>query len=186
MKNDDLYYERFCEDGDEDGLVEIIKTHNDGLILYLYSIVGNISIAEDLAEDTFVHLGINRPKNKRKASFKTWLYTIARNKAIDFLRKSGEKEEVSLTQIGDICKGNDTVEAVYFCDERKKALYQNIAKLSADYRNVLWLYYFEGFKCVEIAVLLKKNTHSIETLLYRARKALKEKLEMEGYNYEEL
>ncbi len=186
MEKDNLNYKRFCEDGDEQGLVEIIKAHNNGLILYLNSIVGNISIAEELAEDTFVHLVIKKPKNKQKASFKTWLYTIARNKAIDYLRKVKKKDELPLSEIEDICAGNDTVEAAYFGDERKRIIYQNLTKLPADYRNVIWLYYFEGFKCDEVAILFGKNTHAVETLLHRARNALKKELEKEGYIHEEL
>ena len=62
----------------------------------------------------------------------------------------------------------------------------NLAKLSSEYKNVLWLYYFEGFKCVEIAVLLKKSVHTVEMLLHRARKALKTELMKEGFIYEEL
>ncbi|MBR6693786.1 MAG: RNA polymerase sigma factor [Clostridia bacterium] len=186
MGNDNLNYLRFCEYDDEQGLAEIIKAHNDGLILFIYSIVGNISVAEDIAEDTFVHLGVKKPKNKQKASFKTWLYTIARNKSIDYLRKQGRKNEISISEIGDICSGNDTVEAAYFGDERKRMIYMNLAKISSQYRNVLWLYYFEGFKCVEIAVLLKKSVHTVEMLLHRARKALKTELMKEGFIYEEL
>ena len=57
MDNGASSYRRFRNDGDESGLVEIIRDYKDGLILYLNSFVGNIQIAEELAEDTFVLLG---------------------------------------------------------------------------------------------------------------------------------
>lgn len=64
-------YRRFRDDGDESGLVEIIRDYKDGLIFYLNSFVGNIYTAEELAEDTFVLLGTKKPKDKGKGSFKT-------------------------------------------------------------------------------------------------------------------
>ena len=83
MDNGACSYRRFRDDGDESGLVEIIRDYKDGLIFYLNSFVGNIHIAEELAEDTFVFLGTKKPRDKGKGSFKTWLYTIGRNVAID-------------------------------------------------------------------------------------------------------
>ena len=55
MDNGASSYRRFLE-GDDDGIVEIIKDHKDGLMLYLNSFVQNIHLAEDLTEDTFVKL----------------------------------------------------------------------------------------------------------------------------------
>ena len=60
MDNGASSYRRFRDDGDESGLVEIIRDYKDGLILYLNSFVGNIHTAEELAEDTFVLLGIKK------------------------------------------------------------------------------------------------------------------------------
>ena len=64
MDNGASSYRRFCNEGDDSGLVEIIVNYRDGLILYLNSFVGNIHIAEELAEDTFVLLGTKKPKDK--------------------------------------------------------------------------------------------------------------------------
>ena len=96
MDNGASSYRRFREDGDEGGLVEIIRDYKDGLILYLNSFVGNIHTAEELAEDTFVLLGIKKPKDKGKGSFKTWLYTIGRNVAIDYLRRNSKRSNISI------------------------------------------------------------------------------------------
>lgn len=56
-------YRRFCIQGDESGLVEIIRDYKDGLIFYLNTFVCNIHTAEDLAEDTFVLLFTKKPKD---------------------------------------------------------------------------------------------------------------------------
>ena len=87
MDNGASSYRRFLE-GDDNGIVEIIRDYKDGLILYLNKFVKNFSVAEDLAQDVFVKLAINKPKFREESSFKTWIYKIATNKALDFIKKN--------------------------------------------------------------------------------------------------
>ncbi len=86
MENGASSYRRFL-DGDDSGFVEIVRDYKDGLILYLSSFTGDIYLAEELAEDTFVKLGIKKPRFSGRSSFRTWLYAIGRNAAIDRLRR---------------------------------------------------------------------------------------------------
>lgn len=174
-------YRRFL-DGDETGLFEIITEYRDGLMLYLNGFTGNIHSAEELAEDTFVKLGIKRPKDHGKASFKTWLYTIGRNLAIDYLRKKPRDSGLIAAEIPD----DYDLEREAIEDERKRLLHKTLGKLNENYRDVLYLSYFEGFKNAQIAVIMKKNTRQIENLLYQAKLALKKELDKEGFIYEEL
>ena len=117
MDNGASSYRRFRDNGDESGLVEIIRDYKDGLILYLASIVGNIRTAEELAEDTFVLLGTKKPRDKGKGSFRTWLYTIGRNVAIDHIRKYRKHSEVSIDDI-ELVSEEESVEAAYIRQEQ--------------------------------------------------------------------
>ena len=83
MDNGASSYRRFLA-GDETGIVEIIRLYRDGLILYINSFTQNTAEAEDIAEDVFLKLIMKKPKYNGKASFKTWLYTIAGNLARDY------------------------------------------------------------------------------------------------------
>ncbi len=186
MDNGASSYRRFIDAGDESGLEEIIRDYKDGLILYLNSFVGNIKTAEELCEDTFVLLGTKKPKDKQKSSFKTWLYTIGRNLAIDYLRKISRKKEVSVEDISFLESEEESLEEAYIREERKITLHRALNKLKPEYRQILWLVYFEDFSLKEASVLMKKSYHNTETLVYRARKALKAQLETEGFIYEEL
>ncbi len=177
---------RFREDGDETGLVEIIRDYKDGLIFYLNSFVGNIHTAEELAEDTFVLIGIKKPKDKGKSSIKTWLYTIPRNVAIDYLRRNSKQSNISMEDFPELIIEEYNLELAYIKEERKIILHRALGKLKSEYRQVLWLVYFEDFSAKQVAAIMKKSVHSIETLVYRARKSLKSQLEMEGFVYEEL
>ena len=60
-----ISYNRFLN-GDNVGLEEIIRTYRNGQIFYLYSIVGSLPQAEELAEDTFVLLCVKKPRDKQK------------------------------------------------------------------------------------------------------------------------
>ena len=185
MDNGASSYRRFREAGDDSGLIEIIKEYRDGLIFYINSIVGNLHTAEDLAEDTFVLLGTKKPRDKGKSSFKTWLYTIGRNLALNYLKKNSKTREISLDDCAEIGIDED-IEQLYIKKESKITLHKCIKKMNLHYRQVLWLVYFEDFSLKQVAAVMKISVHNAETLVYRARKSLKTQLETEGFVYEEL
>ena len=186
MDNGASSYRRFRDNGDQSGLVEIIRDYKDGLILYLTSIVGNIRTAEELAEDTFVLIGTKKPKDKGKGSFKTWLYTIGRNVAIDHLRKRSRHMEISIDDSAELVSDEDEIETAYIKKEQQIMVHKAMRKLSPEYQQVLWLVYFEELSNKEAAEIMKKSVRSVESLLYRARKSLRSQLEMEGFDYEKL
>ena len=186
MDNGASSYRRFRENGDENGFIEIVRDYKDGLIFYLNSIVRNIHIAEELAEDTFVMLGTKKPVYKVKASFKTWLYTIGRNIALNYLKKNSKYTEVSFDDIANLESDENNLEETYIKYEEKIIIHRALRKLKPEYQQVLWLIYFEELSNKETAGIMKKSVHNIETLAYRARKSLKSQLEMEGFDYEKL
>lgn len=72
--------------GDNTGIVELIRDYKDGLMLYLNGYVENIFVAEELMEDVFFKLVTKRPRFSGKSKFKTWLYAIGHHAAMDYLR----------------------------------------------------------------------------------------------------
>ena len=185
MDNGASSYRRFREEGDESGLAEIIRDYRDGLIFYLNGFVNDIHAAEELAEDTFVLLGTKKPRDKGTGSFKTWLYTIGRNVAINYLRRRSRRSTVSLEEY-PILVDEANLEAEFLKEERKITVHRAMKKLKPEYHQVLWLVYFENFSGKEVASVMKRSVHSVETLVYRARLSLKSQLEKEGFVYEEL
>ncbi len=184
MDNGASSYRRFLN-GDDNGFVEIVRDYKDGLIFYLDSIVRNLSVAEELAEDTFVKLGIKKPHFRDNSAFKTWLYAIGRNIALDYLRAQSKHNTVSIDDCGEI-SDESKLEASYLAEERKIFIHQAMNRLKEEYRQVLWLFYFEGLSNKEISKIMRKSVHSIETLTYRARQSLKAELIKEGFDYEDL
>jgi len=64
-------------------------------------------------------------------------------------------------------------------------VHQALHRLKLEYRQVLYLIYFEEFTNAEAALIMKKSSRQVETLLYNAKKALKSELERSGFDYEE-
>lgn len=175
-------YQRFLN-GDMEGLTQIVGAYREGLILYLHTYVRDVYLAEDLTEETFVKLILKKPRLKNNAAFKTWLYTIAGNVARDHLR-SRKFPEISLEECPNLTDRQE-LEHAYIQQEKKRLVRGAMENLKPEYRQVLWLVYFEGFSNKEAARVLRKTVHNTEVLVSRARKALKGKLLEEGYCYEE-
>lgn len=184
MDNGAGSYRRFL-DGDDNGFIEIIKDYKDGLILYINNFTENIYTSEDLAEDTFVKIITKKPRFSGKSSFKTWLYAIGRNVALDYLRRN-KVQVVSSEETAEIKEETESLEAQYIKKENARELRKALDKLSPQYKQVLWLVYFENFSNRETAVVLKKSVRNVETLLYRAKQSLKSELNKEGFEYEKL
>lgn len=178
-------YRRFLN-GDDSGMVEIIDIYKDGLILYLNGFAGNIQTAEEWMEEVFVKLVIKKPHFRGKCSFKTWLYTIGRNVALDALRRSLKLPEVSMEDsLIDSADEGENLEQAYLRQERKIVVHRALRKIKSEYRQVLYLLFFEQFDNGEIAQIMKKSKRQIENLIYRAKMSLKSELEREGFIYEE-
>lgn len=181
MDSGEKNYRLFLE-GDETGLVQIIQDYKDGLILYLNGFVSDLAAAEDLTEDTFLKLVLKKPRFSARSSFKTWLYTIGRNLALDHLRRN---KNAPLSEYNQPLAADEAdLELNYIQIEDKLVIHRVMKTLKQEYRQVLWLIYFEGFSCAEAGKIMKKSTHNIETLVSRARQTLKTKLIKEGFEYE--
>ena len=176
-------YRRYL-DGDDVGMAELIKLYRDGLVLYLNGITDDMGAAEELMEDTFVKLAVKKPKFSGKSSFKTWLYAIGRNMALDWLRRNGRKKIEQLPE--DMADSRSQPELCYMREERDTTVQKAMSRLNPDYGSVLYLSYFEGFTNEEIKTVMNKSGRQVENLLYRAKQALKAQLEKEGFVYEEL
>ena len=184
MDNGESSYRRFLA-GDDSGMVELVREFKDGLMLYLRSYTDDINAAEDCVQDTFIRLAVKKPKFNGKSTFKTWLYTIGRNIAIDNVRKLRRNSGVSLSDCG-ILADEANLEQSYLVSEQKINLRHAMCRLKDEYQQVLYLTYFEEFSNEETSKIIGKSRKQIENLLYNARKALRTELEKEGFKYENI
>ena len=175
-------YARYL-DGDDRALMDIIRTYQKGLTMYLNNYVRDLNVADDLCCETFVQLAEKKPRFRSDSSFKTFLYGIGRKVALMYIRRNKKYAAEPLEDDTKIVSSLDPEEE-YLIKERNRQLYAAMKKLKSEYSQVLWLAYFEDLSNKEIASVMKKSLSTVKVLLHRARLALKEKLEKEGFEYE--
>ncbi|MBO6303372.1 MAG: RNA polymerase sigma factor [Ruminiclostridium sp.] len=146
--------------------------------------VKDICLAEDIMQETFVKLAVKKPRFDGRSSFPTWLYSVARNCAIDRLRKKARHKEIPLDECFEVSDETD-IEKLYIREEQKIELHRAMSKLPPDYAQVLYLRYFEDFDTKAAARIMRKSERQIGDLLYRAKKSLKTELERAGFTYED-
>lgn len=181
MISDNELYRQFLE-GKISSFEELVLRHKDNLIYFVQKYANDIYIAEDIAQDAFVYIYVYKDKFDFKFNIKTFIYTIAKNKAIDYIRKN--HKIVSVADYEDLKLQENEVEGKVILNEEKKIVNEAIKKLKTDYQTALFLIDFQGFSYSEAAKVLGKNIAQFKILIFRARKSLKSLLEKEGYVYE--
>lgn len=202
-------YHRFLS-GDEGALEELIALYQRGLLRFIDSYLRDNALSEDVLQEVFIQIYFKRTfKERDNASFKTYLYKIARNKSLNELKKRKRKKEVSLDSFQEknkeptaLADGQNVASALdsnksseqffYHADfeesmEKQQLtllLKRAIDKIKEEYKEVLILRYFDDLEIEEIAKITKKNTKQVYNLLSRGKLALKETLLKEGYHYE--
>jgi RNA polymerase sigma-70 factor (ECF subfamily) len=151
-----------------------------GLIFFLQSYVHSYESAEDLAEETFVELLVHKGRFRGQSSLKTYLFSVARHKAIDFIRKEQRRPVVGLGEITERVSEEPGPEEVLQSQERSQVIANAIQGLPQEYREVLRLLYLERLHYDEIAQIMKKNKKQIDNLAYRARASLRTALGKEA------
>lgn len=176
METDDALYRRYL-DGDEDCLRALIERYGDKLTLYLDGYLHDIHEAEEMMLDAFAYLFTKKPK-LREGGFKAYLYKAARHMALR--RKSRRKPLFSLDELDNEPDGQLLVEEVIRTEERDRILHFCMDGLNPDYREVLYLTYFEDMSYAQAAEVTGKTVKQITNMVYRGKESLRRLLEQEG------
>ena len=174
-------YRRFLR-LDENALDQILVTYSDALVRFAYSFVQNAAVAEDIAAESIAVL-LTRYKHFRDENhLRAYLYKVARNKAMDHLRR---QDTVPLEDVEQVLGSGDP-EMELMESERNESIYRCMQRLPRQYRQVLQLAYFDGFCIQDISRITHKNTKQVYNLLARAKAYLKGLLEQEGITHEDI
>ena len=183
MNSGESSYRRFL-DGDKSGFDEIIDLYHDSLIYFIKRYVKAEQDAEDLAADTFLEMLIHPSRYTFKSSLKTYIFSVARHKAIDHIRR--RRREVLPEEWDEATFSEcDNAEKAAVENDNRREIAEAMSKIGVEYREVLMLIYFEGLSGDEAARVMNKNKRQISNLIYRAKAALKNELTKGGYSYEE-
>jgi RNA polymerase sigma-70 factor (ECF subfamily) len=149
--------------------------HAEPLLAFLVYRTGDRTLAEDLLEDTFERvLRTRRPFDRRKASEKTWLYTIALNLLRDSVRRRRvEARTLERVAVGELPSREDqNLETI----ERRDTLQQALGTLSHEERETVALRYGSDLTVAEIAKLTHEKSTTIDGRLYRGLRKLRDEL----------
>ena len=127
----------------------------------------NYSDVEDVFQEVFLKYILHDDPFESDAHEKAWLIRVAINACKDMFKSFFRRKVCSLEDIDP--------EPSYF-QEDHKAILESVLKLPDNYKNVIYLFYYEGYTAVEIAKILNKRENTIYTWLSRAKAKLKEEL----------
>ena len=170
-------YKKYLK-GDNNAFEKLVIKYKDNIIYFISRYTKNTEIAEDISQDVFVYILLNKEQYDFKYSFKTYLYMIAKCRAINYIKK--EKKIIKIDYENLYIEDNNLEEIVYKNEENQK-IRKVINKLKPDYQAVIYLVFLEGLKYKEVAKIMNKNIGQIKVMLYRAKRKLKEYLEKEDF-----
>lgn len=154
------------------GTIErLVQKYSSMVLQIAYQYSFNKSEAEDITQEVFIKLYNNIKKIKNEEHIKAWLIRVTINLSIDYNRNYWNKNTTSLD------------ENYKYFDEETKDVFNELKKLTPEYRNIIYLYYYQGYKISEISEILSMNQNTVSSYLTRARKELKHILEQGGELY---
>lgn len=152
---------------------QILGAYGDSILRYAYSYLHNMSDAEEILQDTLIQFLKSAPVFDSRQHEKAWLLRVAGNLS---------KNRIAYNAVRKADELNDELVA----DNREDLsfVWDAVKNLPSRYREVVHLYYHEGYSTKQIAALLQKNEATVRSDLYRGRAKLKEILK-EAYDFEE-
>jgi len=156
---------------------EIIERYQQKLYRYLRYLTNRPSEAEDILQDVFIKAYRNLLGFNTKKKFSSWIYRIAHNEGVNFIKKLNRRKEISLQGLGKIDsipngKNNSPLDAQVRKEIQEK-IKECLDELEAKYREPLILYYFEDKNYREISDILRTSTNTVGTLIFRGKRILK-------------
>ncbi|MEG1583941.1 MAG: RNA polymerase sigma factor [Anaerovorax sp.] len=178
MEQDEQLYCRYLE-GDERGLRDLMERYGNSLTLYINGIIHDLHDAEDLMIEAFSRMLAKEPRIFDHG-FKAYLFKTGRNLALRYVGKNRFRNDFSFEDLKKEPEGPQLVEDVVGKKELANILRESMEKINPDYREALYLLYFEEMSYAEAAQIMKKTKKQISNLAYRGKQALRPLLEKEG------
>lgn len=171
---------------DKDMLRQFYRRYADEIYLYLYSLCKSRETAEDLMQEVFLKALLSLLDQNE--NLRAWLYKVARNACFNELRN--RKRELQSEHIEDISasareslqeNSSDNLVDELIRSEQRRFLYEAMLKLPDRQREILELFYFSELSIKEIAEIMRLTSQNVRVLAYRAKKKLREYMEVKGY-----
>jgi RNA polymerase sigma-70 factor (ECF subfamily) len=158
--------------GDRKAFSELVRRHQDRVYRYLLRMLGSREDALELTQDAFVKAWQALPQWQPEAQFRTWLFRIANNTALDALRRRKLVEFVPLEDSFDAPGSEPDPERQAQATQEVRLLEASLKRLAPEHRDILLLREVEEMSYEEIGRVLSLSEGTVKSRLARARAAL--------------
>jgi len=184
MNDPDFNIVKSIQDGDCSVFEELVKRYQAPLLNFVFRLTGDRELAEDLVQEVFLRIYQAIPRfeiRSGKARFSTWIFKIAYNLAINEIHRRKRQSEFlkeAYAERKEMDHGNaaDNMITEYY----HKQVLSIITSLPEQQKAALLLRITQGLSYKEIADVLNRSVNAIESLIFRARKNLKTRLDEIG------
>ena len=165
--------------GDLDSFNQLVLRWERPIYALAYRVIGREEDARDVAQETFLRAFRALNGFKGQAKFSSWLYRITLNLCRDWIRKerrtpvSQAPEGIDIIELAGEATPTDTIEQLVGRNQLSRAVSKAMASLPDEQRTAIILKEYHGLTFQEIADMLDLSVSAVETLLFRARRALR-------------
>ena len=175
-------------------LEKLFRNYYKDIYRYLYSLTHDVSLSEDLASDVFLEVVKSIASFRGEADIKTWMFSIARHKWLDYLRKKNRRveievlselvgEQVALEENKEWLSVRKGIEEQYLEKELLERI-DALLKEEPERTQTIVKLRLEGYSFYEIGKLQGISESSARVIYFRAKEKLRQKLEKEGFGRE--
>jgi RNA polymerase sigma-70 factor (ECF subfamily) len=172
--------------GNMSGFDFLIQKYRKPIINFMYRMVHNQAVAEELAQEVFLRVYRSRETYRAEARFSTWLYRIATNLGVNYARDTRHERAASTVYLDetdaetgttpDVADSTPGAEDGLLRRERLNAIRQHVLALPERQRMAVLMHKYEGMDYRQIGDVLKLSESATKSLLFRAYQTLREKL----------
>jgi RNA polymerase sigma-70 factor, ECF subfamily len=180
---EDIILVESIKNGYEDSFQKLVETHQDMIFRVCYGFVKNADDAEDLTQEVFIQVFKNINSFRGESGISTWMYRIAVNKSINFLRQ--QKVRKIFGPISNLLTGHEnqvssgqskTPEQILVHKQTEDALNKAIDSLPENQRTAFILHKYDDLPQQKIAEIMDISVSAVESLIFRAKSNLQQKL----------
>jgi RNA polymerase sigma-70 factor (ECF subfamily) len=172
--------------GNMAGFDYLIAKYRKPIIHFMYRMVHNQAVAEELAQEVFLRVYRSRETYRAEARFSTWLYRIATNLGVNHARDTRHERSASTIYLDetdpetgttpDVADATPGADAALLRRERLQAIRQHVLALPERQKMAVLMHKYEGMDYHQIGDVLKLSESATKSLLFRAYQTLREKL----------
>jgi RNA polymerase sigma-70 factor (ECF subfamily) len=162
--------------GDRSAFERLFHAYQRRLFGYIFRMVGKTDAAEELASDVMLEVWKGAGGFKGESKVSTWIFGIARFRAISHLRRSNPAV-VDIEHAGPLADSHERQDEVLVKESTREEVRTALKKLSRQHQEVIELTFYQGFSYPEIAEILDCPVNTVKTRMFYARKELRQLLE---------